>query len=86
LVKGKVVDADSNFSMQMANVFLIEKTLADSVIKNKNYKVFIKNVLGNVVDKDGHYIIKNVPYGEYVIKCYFIGYKSEVDTIKISEK
>jgi hypothetical protein len=83
IVKGKVVGADTNYSMRGANVFLINKKFIDSVSHNKNYKINKDSVYGNVVDKNGNYEIKNVPLGKYVIKCTFIGYKAEVDTIEL---
>jgi len=84
-VKGKVVDADSNFIMKSATIFLVEKTLADSIAQNKNYKPTNVPVYGNVVDKNGNYEIKNVPSGKYVIKCYLLGYKMEMDIIELEE-
>jgi len=84
-VKGKVVDADSNFIMKSATIFLVEKTLADSIAHNKNYKPTNVPVYGNVVDKNGNYEIKNVPSGKYVIKCYLLGYKMETDIIELEE-
>ena len=83
IIKGKVVDVDSNYNMLGTNISLINKIIADSVAQNRNYKPTNVIVYGNVVDKNGNYEIKNVPPGEYIIKCYSVGYKTEIDTIEL---
>jgi len=41
--------------------------------------------LGAVVDTNGNYIIKSVPFGQYEIKCSYVGYPSRTDTILVTK-
>jgi hypothetical protein len=85
-VRGKVVDIDSsNYDMIGANVFLINIQFADSVAHNKNFRIKNCDVYGNVVQKNGRYEIKNIPFGKYIIKCSFIGYKTITDTVVLDK-
>lgn len=86
MVKGKVLDADSsNNSMTGANVVLINVQIADSIVHNKNIRVRNSDVYGNVVQKNGRYEIKNIPFDKYIIKCSFIGNKIRIDTVVIDK-
>ena len=42
--------------------------------------------MGAAVDTNGNYIIKDIPFGEYIIRCSFIGYPSKTDTFFLSEE
>jgi len=42
--------------------------------------------LGAAVDSNGSYIVRNVPFGQYAIKCSYIGYPPGIDTIKVTKE
>ena len=42
--------------------------------------------LGAVADSNGSYVIRNVPFGQYAIKCTYIGYPRGIDTIDVTNE
>ncbi len=66
-ITGRVVDSDSNFSIQGAIVFLL----------NTN--------IGSATDANGNYEIKDIPLGKYIIKCYFLAYATQTDSIELTK-
>lgn len=46
----------------------------------------LKNTFsGTSADLNGAYELKNLPAGKYVLECSFIGYKSQTDTVELTE-
>jgi hypothetical protein len=41
--------------------------------------------LGAAADSNGSYVIQNVPFGQYVIKCTYLGYPLGFDTIVVTK-
>ena len=76
---GKVIDNVTNEPIYMANVVIFER------INDEGNPEKMNRVLGSTSDKDGGFLIMNVPSGTYNVKCTFIGYKDETVTkVKIS--
>jgi outer membrane receptor for ferrienterochelin and colicin len=76
---GKVIDNTTNEPIFMANVVIFER-INDEGNPEKLYRV-----IGSTSDKDGGFLILNIPSGLYNVKCSFIGYKDETVTkVKIS--
>ncbi|MCW8805361.1 MAG: carboxypeptidase-like regulatory domain-containing protein [Ignavibacteriaceae bacterium] len=48
--------------------------------------IVMQTNLGAAVDTNGNYIIRNVPFGQYEIRCSYIGYPSKIDTILVSKE
>ena len=42
--------------------------------------------LGAAADSNGSYVIRNVPFGQYAIKCTYIGYPPGTDTIDVTNE
>jgi hypothetical protein len=42
--------------------------------------------LGAAADSNGSYVIRNVPFGQYAIKCTYIGYPPGFDTINVTNE
>ena len=76
---GKVIDNVTNEPIFMANVVIFEK------VNDEGNPEKMNRVLGCTSDKDGGFLILNIPSGYYNVKCTFIGYKDETVTkVKIS--
>lgn len=63
-ITGSVVDGSTKLPMEFVNTVLYS-TIDSTLIK------------GTVTDKSGTFNLNNIPYGEYYIKCSFIGYKEK---------
>lgn len=61
-VRGKIVDRESNESMPFVNVAVYDKTGG-------------KLLKGAISDEKGLFQITDLPYGEYMLKVTFLGYK-----------
>jgi hypothetical protein len=48
--------------------------------------IVIGTNLGAAADSSGSYIIRNVPFGQYVIKSSYIGYPPGIDTINLTNE
>src|SRR5688572_4505297 len=62
-VKGKILDNESGEPVPFASVTLHRS--ADTVMVN-----------GSLTVENGHFLIEQVKPGSYVLKIYFVGYKS----------
>ncbi len=70
-VKGRVLDKKSNTGLEFINV-VIRKTGSTKILK------------GAITDTEGHFIITDVPYGNYTLTASFVGYKDLVKPFEIS--
>jgi len=48
--------------------------------------ILLETNLGAAVDTNGNYIVRNVPFGQYGIKCSYPGYPPGIDTINITNE
>ncbi len=64
VVEGTIYDLEQNEPLEFANVSLYKAK--DSTLST-----------GAIADEDGHYVIKDVPFGKYYLVADFIGYKKE---------
>lgn len=72
-VSGKVVDSITNLPLEYTNVILY--TLDSNAIE------------GDITNKEGIFIIKNLPYGKYFLKISFIGYNNFYsDSIELTKR
>lgn len=68
VVKGKVVDMESQFPLPGVNVKFIDGEFD----------------AGAATDMNGHFKIENVPLGRHQVRVTFIGYKPQVQTIVVN--
>lgn len=47
--------------------------------------ILLTTNLGAVVDNNGNYIIRKVPFGKYAVRCSYVGYPSKTDTINLTK-
>ena len=73
-IKGTVLDNQTNFPIEYTSIALIN-TVDNSVIA------------GDVSNKNGVFIIKNINPGNYELKIYFVGYEEQIlKNIKVQNK
>jgi outer membrane receptor protein involved in Fe transport len=78
-LSGKVIDNTTNEPIFMANVVVFERINEEGVIEK------LSRVMGCTSNKDGGFLILDIPSGLYNVKCTFIGYKDETFTkVKIN--
>ena len=68
VVKGKVVDLESQFPLPGVNIQFVENELN----------------LGAATDINGHFKLENVPLGRHQVRFTFIGYKPLIQTIVVN--
>lgn len=70
---------------------IVKGTIKGKVIDPEFGKIIGANVIlmktnfGAAVDTNGNYVIRNVPFGQYEIKCTYVGYPPRTDTILVSK-
>ena len=64
-VSGTINEQESKKPLEFANVVI--KTLSDSAL-----------LQGSVSDKNGKFILENVPFGDYKLTYSFIGFESKI--------
>jgi TonB-dependent receptor len=47
--------------------------------------VLVGTSLGSAADKDGNYVIKNIPPGKYTLRATYVGYKTEEVSIEVQK-
>ncbi len=70
-VKGRVLDKKSNTGLEFINV-VIRKEGSDKILK------------GAITDTEGHFIISDVPNGNYTLTASGMGYKDVVRTFSLT--
>jgi outer membrane receptor protein involved in Fe transport len=74
VIKGIIVDGESGNPMEFASI-AVQKSADSSV------------VTGGLTNPKGEFSFANVPFGQYILKYSFVGYKSNsIDSISITEK
>jgi len=69
----------SYFSLSAQNTQIIRGTVVDKFTKSSliGATVYVSStdpVIGTITDKNGHFILKNVPLGRAEVKCTYVGY------------
>jgi len=71
-ITGKILDRKTNYPIEYANIVLYNQK--DSVL-----------VTGTITDSKGKFILEQIAFGEYFLKCNFLGYKqTTIDNIYIN--
>ena len=70
-ISGKVVDGKDSSPLPYVSAAILKAT-ADSSIVN-----------GSITDDNGVFTVKNVPYGKYILKLSFVGYKDITQNIEV---
>jgi len=71
VISGKVIDESSKQAIPYASI----------VIKDATQNI----VSGGITDDNGDFIIKQIPEGENTVEIVFMGYKTEIQKIKITK-
>jgi outer membrane receptor protein involved in Fe transport len=72
IINGSVVDSKSKEALESVTVMIIEKNLDDT------------SPVGVNTDKNGRFIIKNIPYGNYILSVSSVGYKTFEQEISLT--
>lgn len=73
-ISGTLIDAQTNQIIEYANIVLY-KTSDSSM------------VTGTITNKEGNFIIENVPFGIFYIKASYIGYSTRfIDSVRVNPK
>ena len=71
VISGIVIDKNTNTAIPYVSI----------IIKNTEDKI----QTGGITDDEGNFTIKQIPEGESIVEIQFIGYKTEVKKILISQ-
>ncbi|HVZ95943.1 MAG TPA: TonB-dependent receptor, partial [Chitinophagaceae bacterium] len=78
--------AQTNYSRQLATTVTIKGTVTAAVtgLPLNGASIYIPDLkIGAIADSGGHYTLRNVPAGTYLIQAGYIGYKNSVKTVTL---
>jgi hypothetical protein len=76
----------STYGFSQSHGGIVKGNVTDTELFNlQGALIILMNTnIGAIADMNGNYIIENVPYGSYEIRCSFAGYEVKIDTIELS--
>jgi hypothetical protein len=76
----------STYGFSQSAVGIIKGNVTDTELFNLQGAVIIlmNTNIGAIAVMNGNYLIENVPYGSYEVRCSFAGYEVKIDTIELN--